>query len=114
MAEALKLVRTDDVRWLEDLYPHWTKDSVWLPHAGKDGWLVILRDKKVRSRHGERALIEQHGVGCFILNQKTNPTRWQYLKLVATTLDEMERRFEETARPFIFTVDSVGGMRRVL
>ncbi len=73
VADALKLVRKD-VAWLEDLFDHRTKDEDWLKGAGEQGWLVILRDKKIRTRPRERQAISDHGVGCFILNQgETRP-----------------------------------------
>ncbi|MFQ5879966.1 MAG: hypothetical protein ACE5IZ_07345 [Dehalococcoidia bacterium] len=113
VGEALKKVR-DDVLWFEDAFRHDTKEPDWLPVAGANGWLVILRDKKVRTRPGERRAIEEHGVGCFIISQKKDPTRWQYVKLLAKTLDEMEKLFQQTTHPFIFTVDSTGAFRRRL
>lgn len=112
VAEAIKKVR-DDVFWLEDRFPHDVKDEEWLMAAGKESWLVITRDKHIRTRPGERAKILDHGVGCFILNQKQDPTRWEYLKLLAKTLDEMEDKFATIPRPFIFVVDRNGVMRRV-
>lgn len=113
MAEALKLVR-EDVCWLEDHFAHWAKDTEWLPVVGASGWLVVMRDKKVRTRPGERQAIIDHRVGCFILNQGSDPTKWEYLKLLALTLDAMLERFEQTARPFIFTVNRDGDMSQVL
>lgn len=112
VAEALKQVR-DDVVWLEDRFPHDTKEVVWLREAGAQGWLVVSRDKKIRTRPGERREIIANRVGCFILSQHQNFTRWGYLKLLAATLEEMERLFAETERPFIYTVDSTGKFRRV-
>lgn len=104
---AIRSVR-DDVEWIGDLYPFdQNKDAIWLPDAGKAGALVILRDKKVRTRPGERRLIIEHQVGCFVLTQKRNPTRWEYLRLIVRTLDEMEEKFASTPRPFIYTVDSL-------
>ena len=111
VAEALKLVRTGDTYWLEDRYPHNTPDEVWIPDAGAAGWLVVARDKKIRTRLWQRELVRRHGVGCFILNQKHDPTRWEYLKLLAKTLDEMERLHAATARPFLYLVDAAGAMR---
>lgn len=113
VAEALKLVR-NDILWLEDRFDHSAKDAAWLAVAGASNWLVIVRDKKIRTRVGERRAIVEHQVGCFILNQGDNPTRWLYLKLLAMTLDEMITIFETTARPFIFTVSREGVMRHVL
>jgi len=112
VAEALKNVR-NDVRWLEDEFPHNAKETEWLPEVGARGWLVISRDKKIRSRPGERRSLLDAGVGCFILMQKQALTRWEYLKLVARTLDEMERLFSETPRPFIYGVGRNGDIRRI-
>ncbi len=111
VAEAIKQVR-DDIWWLEDKFPHDTPDEVWLAEAGANGWLVITRDKRIRTRPGERENIIRYGVGCFIINQKQDPTKWEYLKLIARTLDEMEEKFADTPRPFGFTIDRQGVMRR--
>ena len=89
----------DDVLWLEDRFQHDTKDTDWLPVAGAEGWLVITRDKKIRTRPGERRAILGNGVGCFFLTQKKDPTRWQYLKLLVLTLEKMESSFATTPRP---------------
>ena len=107
VATALKAVR-DDVLWLEDHFLHDTKDADWLPVAGKNGWLVITRDKKIRTRPGELRAILENNVGCFCLTQKKHPTRWQYLKLLVLALDNMERIFATAPRPFIHGVDQLG------
>ena len=107
VATALKAVR-DDVYWLEDHFLHDTKDADWLPVAGKNGWLVITRDKKIRTRPWERRAILENSVGCFCLIQKKHPTRWQYLKLLVLTLEKMERSFDTTPRPFIYGVEQSG------
>lgn len=52
VAEAIKKVRPD-VLWLEDRFPHDIPDEEWLPVAGREGWLVVLRDKKVRTSPGD-------------------------------------------------------------
>jgi hypothetical protein len=112
VAEALKQVR-GDVLWFEDRFRHDTKDTDWLPVAGASDWLVIARDKKIRTRPGERRILTDHKVGCFIISQKKNPTRWEYLKLLCATLDEMETAYAETARPFIYKVTAAGALRLV-
>jgi hypothetical protein len=112
VADALKKVR-EDVRWLEDEFQHDTKETVWLQEIGRRGWLVVSRDKKIRTRPGERRALLDAAVGCFIVAQKQNLTRWEYLKLLAATLDEMERVFASTERPFIYTVGRTGQLRRI-
>lgn len=49
VADAVKKIR-DDVLWLEDKFPHSVSDEVWLARAGREGWLVITHDRKVRTR----------------------------------------------------------------
>ena len=112
VAQALKEVR-DDVMWLEDRFAHDAKDAVWLREAGVNGWLVITRDRKIRTRPGERRAIVENRVGCFCLTQTHGLTRWDYLKLLAATLDEMERLFAETEPPFIYGVTRTGHFRRI-
>ena len=112
VARALQAVR-DDVIWLEDRFPHDVKDPVWLREAGTNDWLVISRDNRIRTRPGERRTIIENGVGCFCLTQKQPLTRWEYLKLLAATLDEMEVLFAATPRPFIFGVSRSGHFTRL-
>ena len=113
VASALKAVR-NDVRWLEDDFAHDTKDEDWLRNVGAKGWLVISRDKKIRSRLGERRALITHGVGAFCLTQRDNPTRWEILKLLVNTIDDMERTFAQVPRPFLYGVDRHGDFKRIV
>ncbi|MCC6381641.1 MAG: hypothetical protein IT304_03985 [Dehalococcoidia bacterium] len=108
VAEALKAVRPGEIRWLEDDSLHSTPDEVWIPEVARREWLAISRDKNIRRRSRQRELVFRHGLGCFILSQRHDPTRWQYLKLLAATLDEMERLFRHQPRPFMYLVDGAG------
>jgi len=112
VARALQAVR-NDVIWLEDRFSHDVKDRVWLAQAGAEGWLVISRDKKIRIRPGELRAIRVNHVGAFILTQKENFTRWQYLKQITSALDEMERLFGSTDRPFIFGLSGIGRLTQI-
>lgn len=111
VAEALKQVR-DDVRWLEDVFEEgWIKDREWIPEIGARGWLVLSKDKKIRTRQEERRAVRENNVGCFILNYKQPLNRWEILKLVASSLDEMEEKFANTPRPFMYLIDRNGRFR---
>lgn len=112
VADGLKRIR-DDVIWLEDRFAPDTPDSQWLAEAGREGWLVITRDKRIRYRPAEKEAVREHGVGCFVLGHRKNLTRDEYLRFLPPLLDEMERLFAETSRPFIYVVDSAGAMRQV-
>ncbi len=99
VAEAVKEMR-DDV-----------PDTEWLAAAGDEGWLVITHDTRIRTRPGERRAIMEHGVGCFILSYKQPLRKQEIVDLIVSTLEEMERLFEQTSRPFIYTVNKNGEFR---
>jgi hypothetical protein len=113
IARALQLVRPD-VYWLEDvwIFHKGTKESEWLPAVGQAGWLVVSRDKKILSRPAERQAITDGAVGAFIFTQKADPTKWEYLKMLARNLDDMERIFEEEQRPFIWKIQQGGNLKK--
>jgi hypothetical protein len=113
VAEALKLVRAD-VRWLEDEFPHDVKDADWLREAGRREWLVIGRDRRIRHRTAEKRAILDYRVGYFCIAQDANPTRWEYLRLIVGTLDQMEHLFATVERPFIYGIYRDGAFRRLL
>jgi predicted nuclease of predicted toxin-antitoxin system len=113
VVDALAQVRADVV-WLEPTFAHDTRDEAWLAQAGTQGWIVVTRDRRIRTRPAERAAIERYDVGAFVLTQRQSMSRWNVLKIVVANLDEMERLFANTARPFLFTVSSTAGIRRLL
>lgn len=113
VAEALQKVRSD-VEWLEPRFRHDAKEQEWLQFVGQAGWLAVTRDKKIRTRPGERRALVEHNVGCFYLYQKQPLTRWDYLKLLALTLDEMERIFAEKQRPFLYGVSRIGNFVEII
>ena len=87
---------------------------MWLAKAGTNNWLVITRDKHIRTREGERESILRNGVGCFILTRKKAYGRWQTLKFLAAHLDRMVDHFDNAERPFIVMVDGQGVFRNWL
>jgi predicted nuclease of predicted toxin-antitoxin system len=109
VAEAVRRMR-EDVIWLEDEFPHDVPDEEWLA-AGQRGWLVITHDRKIRTRPGERSAIMENGVGCFIMTYRQDLKKEEIVVLISSTLEEMERRFEATPRPFIYTVSKNGEFR---
>ncbi len=112
VADRLKEIR-GDVLWLEDRFPHDAPDEVWLEEAGRQGWLVITHDAKIRTRPGERRAIMEHGAGCFILTHKQDLTRTDIFDLVFCSLEEMEALFSRTRRPLIYSVNKSGQFRKV-
>jgi hypothetical protein len=62
IAHALReLVHGHDVVALREHFPPNAPDTVWIPEAGKQGWIVISRDQNQRRRDNEHAALKEHG-----------------------------------------------------
>jgi hypothetical protein len=58
----------------DDVFPQDTDDVTWLREAGRRGWVVLMRDDRIRFRPGERQAVMQAGVPCFCLNPSKGMT----------------------------------------
>ena len=114
VADELRRASDEPVIYLDERFPPGTPDREWLAAAGREGWLVISRDKRIRRRPGERQAILANDVGCFILGWRKNLTREEYVDVLVRSLHEMRALFAETPRPFIYVMNAAGVMRRVL
>jgi hypothetical protein len=84
------------------------KDHEWLPEAGRQGWVVVMRDKHIRTRPGERQALIDSGVRTFCLTGAGNASRWDVLTLLVTNWPAMERTALEVPGPFIYSITRVG------
>jgi hypothetical protein len=77
VVDAVKLVRDDSPKWLEDVFPNNPSigETEWMPVIRDYGWLTIMRDKHVRTRPEERRAIHDSNLGCFNFIYKKNKTR---------------------------------------
>ena len=63
VARALReLVHGHDVIALRERFPTNSPDTVWIPEAGKNGWIVISRDENQRRRASEHSALKANGV----------------------------------------------------
>jgi predicted nuclease of predicted toxin-antitoxin system len=107
VADELKKVR-EDVVFKHDIFLPGTDDPIWLRRVGGEGWLAITRDAHIRTRPAERAAIMENDVGCFILTHQQDLPRREIVRIVFDYLPEMEQKFRDTQRPFIYTVTKNG------
>lgn len=54
------------VRHAGDAFPSATHDDVWLAECGARGWIVLMRDKRVRRRPLELAALRAGNVVAFV------------------------------------------------
>ncbi len=88
-----------------------TKDPVWLTQAGAGNWVVIMRDKHIRTRPGEHEALLKSGVRAFCMTDAGNATRWQVLELLVTRWWRIEQTAQNVPGPYIYSVTKSGVSR---
>ena len=85
-------------------------DVDWLARAGREGWVVLMKDDRIRYRPVERAAVIDHGVRAFCLTSGNLRAR-DMAALYLAVLDHLAAACGEPG-PFLFTV-SRAGLRRI-
>jgi hypothetical protein len=81
-----------------------TADEEWLGIAGANDWVVLKRDKKIRTRPWEREALIAAGVRTFCMTGGGNYTRWETLRLLVARWDRMEQVARNLPGPYIYSV----------
>jgi hypothetical protein len=92
--------------------PREAKDPVWLPKVGQRGWAVVMRDKRIRHRPGERNLLARHRIRAFCLTGSGDQTSWEMLELLVRQWSNIEQRLLEIDGPFVYAI-TLNGLRRL-
>jgi len=80
-------------------------DPQWIPAVSSRGLAVIARDKRVRSKPAEVALLRQHGMKVFWLAGKRDLSTWDALVRIVWRWSEIERVLDERSdRPWFYAV----------
>lgn len=87
--------------------PLQTPDLAWLPIVGAQGWPVIMRDKRIRTRRPERQALIDAGVKAFCLTTSGNSRSWDLLRVIVKNWDAVEERARDDG-PFIYGVTMQG------
>jgi hypothetical protein len=88
-----------------------TKDDVWLSKVGERKWYVLSYDRKFLRYAAEKAAIKQFSIGCFIL-WGAQATRWEKMQCFVRGYDRMMRVIETKERPFMYSMDRRGNLRK--
>jgi PIN like domain len=85
-------------------------DTEWLAQAGQQGWVVLMKDDRIRYRPVERAAVLDHRVRAFCLSSGN----LRAAEMAQRFIDELDQITEACSQPgpFLYTVSSVG-LRRV-
>jgi hypothetical protein len=65
-------------------------DEDWLPIIAAERWVVLMRDKRIRRRPGEKSKFVEHGVVAFVFTGAGNMTKWNLMRLLVRHWDRIE------------------------
>jgi hypothetical protein len=103
----------EDVQHLRDAFPENTKDSVWIPQVAESGWILVTRDKRIRTRPLEAEALVRAGLSAFFFVQKRDPDLWGWVEALVRRWTEMKELAERERRPFLFAVPERGRIDRL-
>ncbi len=109
-AEALRQAGYETTH-VKDHFAPGTADEIWLARAGKDRWIVVTRDRKLRKRPNEVAAIFEHRVFAVVIaaHGATGQEVAEQLRLHANRIVELASTEKP---PAIYTLTKRGGPQR--
>jgi hypothetical protein len=91
----------------DDHFPQTQADVAWLPTVGGAGWVVLTKDRRIRTRKLEAQALMDAGVGPFVLTAG-DVTGAEMAEALVKALPRMRRMAAKLVRPFIATVSRSG------
>jgi hypothetical protein len=92
--------------------PFGTQDQEWLAIAGAKGWIVLMRDQRVKNRTLEIQSLRDARVGAFVLTagQATAQTT---AVVVLSRLQKIVNISRSERKPFLYTLGISGALSKV-
>lgn len=112
LVEGLK-VFGENVEHLRNGFPPNTPDTVWIPEVARRGWVLVTRDKHIRSKSLEIEALVRTGLPTFIFMQKHDPDMWGWVELVVKRWAEIKTFAAGQRRPFIAGIPLKGKIERL-
>jgi hypothetical protein len=94
VGKALAIARKDVVHAGHGLIPEvplGALDPVWIPEVARRGLVVVARDRRIRTKPAEIALLRQHQLRVFWIAGKKDLSNWDYLVRLVRRWDDIER-----------------------
>lgn len=110
IADALRAAGAD-VRVHDDHFPVDAKDEEWLVEAGKHGWIVLTKDRRIRRRPLELTALRKSGVRAFVLSAG-NLSGTEMAEVFVKALPKLRRFALKNAAPFVATITEKGAITK--
>lgn len=95
------------VERLTDHFSKGTADETWLAHAGRKGWVVLTRDKRIRYRQLERVALKTAEVRAFVFTGG-NVTVKDTAAILVKALSRISKICRANTGPFIYHIGRSG------
>jgi hypothetical protein len=109
LGKALAIARHDVIHTGHPLIPEvplGALDPVWIPEVAGRGLAVIARDKRIRTKPAEVALLKEHELRVFWIAGKKDLATWDYLVRVVRRWDEIEQALvDKGAGPWFVAIN---------
>lgn len=84
-----------------------TEDTVWLPFVGKEGWVLLTKDKRIRFNELERSAIQRYRVREFYFTGG-NYSGAEMAEMLVAALRDIARFCRRYDPPFIASISKSG------
>jgi len=91
--------------------PFGTLGAVWLGKVGAEGWIVLMRDQRVRHRTLELQALADAKVAAFVLTAG-QATAQNTAEVIPSKLPKMLNICKSERRPFLYTLSLAGTLAR--
>lgn len=88
-------------------FPRGTEDQTWLGVAGRNMWVVLTRDKRIRYRPLERLALQSASVRAFVFTGG-NVTVTETAQILVAALPRIERLARKFTGPCLFHIGKAG------
>lgn len=92
-----------------DHFAHDALDTEWLEKCGKEGWIVLAKDRAIKKNPLERQAIFTHGLAAFFII-KAGATGEENAQAIIKGLKKIIGILENQRRPFIARITSEGNV----
>jgi predicted nuclease of predicted toxin-antitoxin system len=97
------------VEHLDDYFKPDTPDEEWIRFVGRNNWIVLTKDKKIRYRTAELQMVIREKVRMFTLTGG-NLTGTQMAQLIVNSLSKIVRFVYKHSPPYIVKITSSGNL----
>jgi predicted nuclease of predicted toxin-antitoxin system len=92
----------------DDHLPQDTPDTEWLAAAGRNNWIVITRDERIRYRVAEKQAIRRAKVRAFVLAAQGDLRAEMLAKNFLKAIGKIRRVVEQQKPPFVAKISRGG------